>query len=161
MTLIIPDRLVDTCSATPEHRVWLEQLPSAVREVQERWSLTLGAPLAPNEGSCAWVAAAVRSDGTQAVLKMGIPHMEANHEIHGLRFWAGNPSVRLLEADEGLNAMLLERCEPGTVLHQLPEPQQDVVIAGLLRRLWREPPTPNPFRPLSMMMVLLGRRDVG
>lgn len=49
--------------------------------------------------------------------------------------------------------MLLERCEPGTVLHQLPEPQQDVVIAGLLRSLWREPPTPNPFRPLSMMMA--------
>ena len=35
--------------------------------------------------------------------------------------------------------MLLERCEPGTVLRELPEPEQDVVIAGLLRRLWRVP----------------------
>ena len=93
MTLIIPDRLADTCSATPERRAWLEQLPAAIREVQERWSLTLGDPFAHNEGSCAWVAPVVRSDGTQAVLKLGMPHMEATHEIQGLRFWAGDPSV--------------------------------------------------------------------
>ncbi len=151
MTLIIPQRLAVTCSATPERRAWLEQLLSAVHEVQERWSLTVGDPFAHNEGSCAWVAPVVRSDGTQAVLKMGMPHMEAIHEIHALRFWAGDPSVYLLEADESLNAMLLERCEPGTELRQLPEPEQDVVIAGLLPRLWREPPTPHPFRPLSVM----------
>ena len=35
--------------------------------------------------------------------------------------------------------MLLERCEPGTLLRALPEPEQDVVLAGLLRRLWRAP----------------------
>ena len=93
MTLIIPQRLADTCSATPERRAWLEQLPAAVREVQERWSLSVGDPFAHNEGSCAWVAAVVRSDGTRAVLKMGMPHMEATHEIQGLRFWAGDPAV--------------------------------------------------------------------
>ncbi len=151
MTLIIPQRLAATCSATPERRAWLEQLPAAVREVQERWSLTLGDPFAHNEGSCAWVAPVVRCDGTQAVLKMGMPHMEATHEIQGLRFWAGDPAVHLLEADEDLNALLLERCEPGAVLRQLPEPEQDVVIAGLLRRLWRVPPASFPFRPLSVM----------
>ena len=151
MTLIIPQRLANACSATPERRAWLDQLPDAIGEVQERWSLSLSDPFAHNEGSCAWVAPAVRSDGTHAVLKLGMPHMEATHEIQALRFWAGDPSVRLLEADEGLNAMLLERCEPGAVLRELSEPEQDVVIAGLLRRLWRKPPTPHPFRPLSTM----------
>ena len=33
----------------------------------------------------------------------------------------------------------------------LPEPEQDVVIAGLLRRLWRVPTAPHPFRPLALM----------
>ena len=41
--------------------------------------------------------------------------MEAAHEIHGLRVWDGDAIVRLLEADEDLNVMLLERCEPGTL----------------------------------------------
>src|SRR5262249_41888373 len=34
----------------------------------------------------------------------------------------------------------------------LPEPEQDIVIAGLLRRLWRTPPRPHPFRPLSVLL---------
>ena len=47
--------------------------------------------------------------------------------------------------------MLLERCEPGTTLGALPEPEQDLVIARLLRRLWRLPPAPHSFRSLSAM----------
>src|SRR3989442_6958087 len=49
--------------------------------------------------------------------------------------------------------MLLERCEPGTVLRMLPEPEQDLVIARLLRRLWRPPVAPHPFRPLWAMLA--------
>jgi streptomycin 6-kinase len=94
----------------------------------------------------------VRADGTSAVLKVGMPHMEGEHELQGLRFWNGDPTVRLLEADNQLNAMLLERCEPGTALRELAEPEQDLVIARLLRRLWRSPSAPHPFRPLSDLM---------
>ena len=78
--------------------------------------------------------------------------MEGADEIQGLRFWNGDPTVRLLEADNQLNAMLLERCEPGTALRELAEPEQDLVIARLLRRLWRSPSAPHPFRPLSDLM---------
>jgi streptomycin 6-kinase len=81
-----------------------------------------------------------------------MPHMEGEHEVHGLRFWDGDPTVRLREADDDLGAMLLERCQPGTALRAMPEPQQDLVIAGLLRRLWRTPSAPHPFRPLSMLL---------
>ena len=44
------------------------------------------------------------------------------------------------------------RDRPGTVLRALPESEQDVVITGLLRRLWRLPSAPHAFRPLSVMM---------
>jgi streptomycin 6-kinase len=151
MRLIIPERLAATCRATPERRAWLERLPNAIRELQNKWSLSLGAPFDGDEVSCAWVAPAVCGDGARAVLKLGMPHMEGQHEIQALRFWDGDPTVRLLKADDDLNAMLLERCEPGTVLRHLPEPEQDVVVAGLLRRLWRMPAAPHPFRPLAAM----------
>jgi streptomycin 6-kinase len=49
--------------------------------------------------------------------------------------------------------MLLERCEPGTHLRLAPEAEQDAVIAGLLRRLWREPAVGHPFRPLSVLLA--------
>jgi streptomycin 6-kinase len=47
--------------------------------------------------------------------------------------------------------MLLERCEPGSTLRARPEEEQDEVIARLLRRIWRIPPDPHPFRPLAEM----------
>lgn len=151
MTLIVPKRLAVKCRRTLERRAWLELPPHATCELQDKWSLSLEAPFDGNEVSCAWVAPAVRVDGSRALLKLGMPHMEGEHEIQALRFWEGDPAVRLLEADDDLNAMLLERCEPGTVLRHLPEPEQDVVIAGLLRRLWRMPAAPHSFRPLSAM----------
>ena len=85
------------------------------------------------------------------VLKLGLPHMEAEQEIAALRFWNGDPTVRLIDADEALNAMLLERAVPGALLRTRPEPEQDVVIARLLNRMWRRPAEPHPFRPLSAM----------
>jgi streptomycin 6-kinase len=137
---------------TGERMAWLEQLPRAVSELQNRWSLAISPAFSGAATSCAWAAPAVRRDGTPVVLKIGMPHFEGQHEVEGLRFWDGNPTVRLLEADAELNAMLLERCEPGTSLRSMPEPDQDLVIADLLRRLWRRPLTPYPFRPLSLML---------
>jgi streptomycin 6-kinase len=151
MALTFPRRLAASCRKTPERAAWLERLPDALRHLERRWSLTLGAPFENEEVSCAWVAPVARADGTSAVLKLGMPHMEGEHELHGLRFWDGDPTVRLLAADDELGAMLLERCEPGTMLRELPESEQDLVVARLLRRLWRSPSAPHPFRPLSAM----------
>jgi streptomycin 6-kinase len=81
-----------------------------------------------------------------------MPHLEGEDEVAGLRFLDGNPTVRLLEGDDAMNAMLLERCEPGAPLSEVFQPDQDVIIAGLLKRFWRAPPEPHPFRELSVMI---------
>ena len=151
MVLTIPRGLAAACGKTPERAAWLARLRDTLRKIERRWSLTLGAPVDGEEVSCAWVAPVVIAGGTPAVLKVAMPHMEGEQEIEGLRFWNGNPTVRLFEADDDLGAMLLERCEPGTVLRTRPEPEQDLIIARLLRRLWRPPVAPHPFRPLSVM----------
>jgi streptomycin 6-kinase len=148
----IPDHLVTRWRTSPAGLAWLERLPRIVDDAARRWSLTIGRPFRGEDVTASWVAPVERRDGTGAVLKVGVPHMEAEHEIDGLRFWDGDPTVRLLEADEGSNAMLLERCEPGHTLRSRPEDEQDVVVAGLLRRIWRRPPEPYPFRQLSVMI---------
>lgn len=148
----IPARLSENCRKTPERAAWLRRLPDTLRDLERQWSLTLAPPFDTEEVSCAWVAPARIVDGTCAVLKLGMPHMEGEHELEGLRFWNGNPTVRLLLADHPTGAMLLERSEPGTPLRALPEPDQDVVISQLLRRLWRTPSAPHLFRPLSALL---------
>src|SRR6266576_5284541 len=90
MTLRIPDGLAVSCRKTPQRAAWLERLHDVLRDLEHRWSLTLEAPF-DDEVSCAYVAAAVRGDATPAVLKIGMPHMEGEREIHGLRFWDGDP----------------------------------------------------------------------
>ncbi len=46
----------------------------------------------------------------------------------------------------------MELCSPGTPLREMPESEQDSVIAGLLRRLWRTPRPADSFRPLEAML---------
>jgi streptomycin 6-kinase len=150
----IPSRLIANCSTIPERKNWLDNLPALLDEVTDRWSLRIGPPFDHANVTCSWVAPAIRADGTPAVLKVAMPHMEGAHEIQGLRFWNGYPTVHLLEADDDLGAMLLEHCQPGHMLRSEPEPQQDIVIATLLTRLWRRPAPPAEprFRHVSEML---------
>ena len=158
--LPIPDYLVKACGESPDRLAWLDRLPGTIRHFQERWSLTLGPPF-EIEVSCSWVAPCLRDDGSPAVLKLGMPHMEARDEIDGLLFWDGEPTVFLLEADREANAMLLERCLPGTPLRRLPEEEQDRVVASTLKQLWRRPPSGHPFRPLAEMISEWNRESLG
>jgi streptomycin 6-kinase len=141
-----------TNCTTPERRDWLRRLPDMPRDLERRWTFIAHTPFDGPEVSCAWVAPVALANGESAVLKLGMPHFEGKHEIEGLRFWDGNPTVRVVDSDVEFGALLLERCEPGTPLRALAEPEQDVVIAGLLRRLWRAPAAPHPFRPLSALL---------
>jgi len=131
---------------------WLGRLPQVVRDFAAKWELTMAEPFDLEDGGAAWVAPATRATGEAVVLKIGVPHMEAEQEIDGLRYWAGDPLVRLLEADDAAGAMLLERCVPGTSLRGQSAPEQDRVIASLLRRMWRPRGPANGFRPLSRLI---------
>ena len=156
MTLQIAEGLAQSCRREPARIEWLAKLPDVVAELTRRWSLSLGPPFLGEGISCGWVAHATRADGTPVVLKLGMPHFEGLHELAGLRFWNGDATVALLDANEEANAMLLEACIPGTSLRALAESEQDVVLATLLRRLWREPPAHAEglaFRPMASMLA--------
>jgi len=154
--LILPSQLVRNCQKTPERKIWLESLPQLLNRLLAEWSLHLN-PTFDHDGACSWVAPVVRSDGTQAVLKLAMPHMEGKDEIRGLRYWGGHSIVKLLEADDDSGAMLLERCLPGTALRSQPEPEQDEIIASVLKRIRGATPETDAlpgFRPLSQMIDL-------
>jgi streptomycin 6-kinase len=151
----ISPRLIANCQKSPERTAWLERLPYLLKGLELRWSLRPGEAFHSGAGS--WVAPVTCVSGEPAVLKLPMPHMEGRDEIPGLRFWQGNGTVRLLEADPESGAMLLERCLPGTALHSEPEPEQDEVIAGLLKRIWshtRNQSDLSSFRHLSLMVEL-------
>jgi streptomycin 6-kinase len=147
----------DLAGAPSIPRAWLALLPAVVGEVRHRWRLDVGPPFQPG-GKTAWVAPAHDDRGRDLVLKVGWWHSEGRHEADGLRLWGGHGAVRLHAAEvvgdvAGLqtSVLLLERCRPGTTLADRPGPEQDEVVAGLLRRLWVVPPAGHPFRTLQAM----------
>src|SRR5205814_8136644 len=127
---------------------WLKKLPARVRELERAWSLDVQGALDIDAG-CAWVAPARLADGSEAILKIGIPHPEARHEADALRAWNGRAAVRLLRVSENGFDLLLERCVPGANLWTLPEEEADAAAAGVSERLWDAPPPGAPFDHLT------------
>jgi streptomycin 6-kinase len=151
-SLPLPRNLIEAAQSEGR-QTWLTTvLPAVVAQARERWSLRISEPFQPG-GQTAWVAPARDAAGADLVLKVGWPHPEAAHEADGLRAWAGHGAVKLHAAyDSGAaHALLMERCRPGTELSGRPEPEQDTVIAALLRRLWIRPPDHHPFASLAQM----------
>jgi streptomycin 6-kinase len=127
------------------HGVWLERVPDLVEECVQEWGLTLGEPY--QAGAAGYAVRVNLPEGTPAVLKLIFPHREAEHEAAALAAWDGDGAVRLLDYDEGRWAMLIEQCEPGTLLAAIDPREALDVLIGLLPRLWRR--VAEPFRPLS------------
>ena len=132
--LILPGKLVQAAEAEGWQGWLATALPAALGQALQMWSLTVGEPFQPG-GQTAWVAPARDASGAGLVLKIGWPHADAAHEADGLRAWAGNGAVWLRAAHDfgDATALLIEWCVPGTPLSRRPEPEQDTVVAALLR----------------------------
>ncbi|HSM56083.1 MAG TPA: aminoglycoside phosphotransferase family protein [Candidatus Sulfomarinibacteraceae bacterium] len=122
---------------------WLEQLPDLLRRCAQRWSLTLFPPFA--DLSYNYVAPARRADGTDVVLKVGVPNPELRTELEALQFYDGRGCVRLLDADWDLGALLLERLTPGAMLVTRDDEEATTIAAGVMQDLWRPLPQEHPF----------------
>jgi streptomycin 6-kinase len=108
--------------------------------------LTLGEPFEGGVAS-AVVAPAVTAEGEDVVLKVQEPHRESEHEAAALELWDGEGAIRLLDHDPEEQALLLERCVPGTPLAAAGADTAMDVFVELLPRLWK--PAGVPFRPLA------------
>ena len=152
----IPPHLKKLADSTPANRTWINFLPTIIKQLKKEWHLDLGQPFFEN-ASCSYVVPCTANGKEPAVLKIGLPHEEALHEIEGLQLLNGQPTVRLLCFDKTHNAMLLEKCVPGSSLKEEPEPVQDEIIGQLLQELWKADFTGTPFRPLASMVELWNR----
>ena len=133
----------------PAGMEWLKGLPALVRELEQRWSLTVEAPFPDIWAN--WVAPATLSDGTAAVLKLSFPEdKEFLTEAEALRLFDGRGVCRLLRVDREDRAMLLEQCEPGSPLTSVKDDEEATSIAAnVLRRMWRPAPHEHGFPLVS------------
>jgi streptomycin 6-kinase len=149
VSFFVPARVRETAFGFgAEGTRWLDTLPERVTALEQEWSLT-AQPAFDADGSVSWVAPVQLSDGSQAVLKISIPHPEARHEADALRLFDGDGAVRLLRASDDGFSLLLERCIPGTNLWPPEVEEGNRIGAAVLRRLWRARDPDVPFDRLS------------
>lgn len=147
--MALPEQFVRTVQSTwgESGRQWLDALPALLEDCAERWSLTLAPPF-PNL-SFNYVALAIAADGMKMVLKAGVPSRDLQHEAAALRFFDGQGSVRLLDADPEAGILLLERLRPGIVLTSLTDEDHDdeatAIAASVMQALWRPAPLHHDF----------------
>ncbi|MGI9161725.1 MAG: aminoglycoside phosphotransferase family protein [Mycobacterium sp.] len=122
----------------------LSTIAPVLREFTARWNLVSDGEVI--SGTCSLVLPVRTADGLSAMLKIGFPDEESEHEHLALRRWAGDGAVRLLAADPHLRALLLERLQQDD-LTAVAEERACEVVAGLYDRL--HVPALPALRPLS------------
>ena len=120
---------------------WLGRLTATIAECERRWHLQVMPPFEVLSHN--YVAPVTCVDGTEAVLKLGVPHLELSAEMEALRAYDGGGIVKLLEGDSALGAMLLERIKPGVLLSSVPNDEQATSVAAQVMKQLRKPPPSN------------------
>jgi streptomycin 6-kinase len=140
----LPDTFLAYAARGPEWQEFLDRLPALVAELLGEWDLSVDGE--PTHGYAAVVVPVRTASGRPAVLKVGWPHEEAEHEHLALQHWHGRGAVQLLRADPRRFALLLERLHRED-LGDLWDVEACEVVAGLYGRL--HVPAPPQLRSLA------------
>ncbi|GAB4118522.1 MAG: aminoglycoside phosphotransferase family protein [Roseiflexaceae bacterium] len=134
--------ITDLFKQRGEH--WLEALPDLIARLEQEWGFR--AERHVRNLSYNYVAPVTLSDGTPAMLKLGVPDGAFTDEIDALRLYNGNGICRLLRSDAEQGAMLIERFLPGSTLTELSDDEAATRIAAeVMQQLWIPAPEVHNF----------------
>jgi streptomycin 6-kinase len=137
--LQIPE-VVKNKATTAGASQWLAELPKLLSAIEQSWSITVGR--AYSEATEAFVCEATLNDSTPCVLKLMIPR-EGDHtrnEIKVLEILDGEGCVAMLDHDETIGSMLLERLGPSLHSLGLPIARRHEILCDCVMRVWRPAP---------------------
>lgn len=140
----LPDGVLGMARRGPTWADWVGRLPGLVDSLLEEWQLRGDGWM--RHGHRALVVPVRTAADRGAVLKVGFPDEESEHEHLALQHWQGRGAVRLLRADPRRRALLLERLH-SEGLTDVWDLEACEVVAGLYRQL-HVPALPQ-LRPLT------------
>ncbi len=136
---------------------WVRGLSRLIGELLEEWQVI---PVGPGRTGHTAVVLPVHREGRALALKVGWPHRESAGEHLALRRWGGDGAVRLIAADPGRGALLLEALDAERDLGEEWIDEACSVIGGLLRRL-HVPALPQLLRLSDVVRDQLDRAMAG
>lgn len=143
--IAVPQDLEKQRALGPDWGAWLDRLPRLVDELLDEWELVVdGEPMC---GFCSVVVPVRTAAGEAAVLKVGFDgDDEGEFEALMLQRAGGRGMVRLLRADPGRHALLLERVHARD-LSTVGDTEACEIVAGLYPVIHR--PAPPQLRTVT------------
>jgi streptomycin 6-kinase len=132
VTIALPQEVLAFADRGPTWAEWVRRLPRLTATILDEWELAVDGE--PMSGWTALVVPVVTDAGERAVLKLRCPGDEEEHEHLALQRWGGDGAVRMLRADPGRRALLLERLHRRD-LTAAPVLEACEIVAGLYPRL--------------------------
>ncbi len=153
----LPEAFVKTLrDIHPDANDWLETLPNLLQTLEQRWQIRIFTESTSLPRlSYNLVMFAEGFDGTPYVLKMSPVSDEITREITAVRLYNGDGMAKLIQADDTIAALLLEKLEPGISLWNTPpedakhDDEATRIIATVMKRLWRPVPEEHGLRTLE------------
>lgn len=134
---------------------WIDRFGELLQFCEEKWGVRFLEPYPP---SYHFVAPVVFPDGTEAVMKLGVPDKEMASEVRALQTYGGEGAVKLLEADLERGVLLMERLIPGRTLHSVADDEEAVrIAAGVMRQIARPVPEGAVFPSTADWAASLGK----
>ena len=126
---------------------WLDSLPALLAQYSQLWDLEIGTPF--TDLSYNYVAPALCTDGTKAVIKSGFPNRELDAEIAALRHFDGRSTVNLYQVNREQTIFLLERVMPGESLWEMEDEIATNILLDIMPSLWEVYEGDFPFLAVS------------
>ena len=136
----LPNAFVQTIKSVHKEKgeQWLKHFNKLIEECEEHWQMQIMSPFPLTYN---FVAPAVREDGTEVVVKLGIPGEEFNAEAYALQQFNGRGMVTIIDADTEKGILILNRFLPGNMLASLDDDEASTHIAStVMKALWAPAP---------------------
>jgi streptomycin 6-kinase len=125
-----------------EGRAWLAAVPALLRDLADRWDLTVTAGEVRHGYNA--VVVPVSRAGQLLVLKLTWPPGPASQEAEALAAWRGSGAVALVACDAPRGALLLERLDASRSLAAVPLAEASATAGALIRVLAIQAPGSVP-----------------
>ncbi len=150
----LPKRFVENVKSFPnfDGEKWLNSLPTMLKVLEKKWEIKAEKHF--ENLSYNYVAPCVFVNGTEAVLKIGLPVSKPGlvDEIDALKFYQGKGVVKLFLENTEIEAILIEKLKPGINLKKVfsSEKEKAIPVAiNLLKQILNKKPKETEFPTLD------------
>lgn len=148
----IPKSLTRAVGYNEEGVAWLKRLPELLTACALRWDLSVKDPLSDAYAvmSYNYITPATKRDGSEVIIKIASSNRGFTTERDSLLVYGGKGAVKLLDSDEELDVLLLERVIPGVPLSEKCDDDESTrIAASVMRQLWHTAPEEHGFRTVE------------